>query len=62
MAFLVILKKRKKNGDKVEMLLTDADSLMYKVEAKNVYEGFSAKIKIHLISVIIKKIQNITMM
>ena len=44
------------------MLLTDADSLMYKVEAKNVYEGFSAKIKIHLISVIIKKIQNITVM
>ena len=27
-------------GDKAEMLLTDTDSLTYKVEAENVYENF----------------------
>ena len=29
-----------KNGDKAEMLITDSDSLMYKTEAENLYEGF----------------------
>ena len=27
-------------GDKAEMLLTDTDSLTYKIEAENVYENF----------------------
>ena len=27
-------------GDKAEMLLTDNNSLMYKIEAENVYEDF----------------------
>ena len=29
-----------KYGDKVEMLLTDSDCLMYKIEAENIYEDF----------------------
>ena len=33
---------------------------MYKVEAENVYEGFSTKIKIYLILEITQKIENIT--
>ena len=31
---------KNKYGDKAEMLLTDTDSLMYKIEAENVYEDF----------------------
>ena len=52
---------KSKHGDKAEMLLTDTDSLTYKVEAENVYE-YSAKIKSYLNSVITQNIQNITIM
>ena len=31
---------KNKYGNKVEMLLTDTDSFMYKIEAVNVYEDF----------------------
>ena len=31
---------KNKYGDKAEMLLADIDSLMYKIEAENVYENF----------------------
>ena len=31
---------KNKYGDDAEMLLTDSDSLIYKIEARNVYEKF----------------------
>ena len=49
---------KNKYGDKAEMLLTDTGSLIYKIETENVYEDLN--IKSFLTSVIIRKIQNIT--
>ena len=46
-------------GDKFEMLLTNTDSLMYKVEAEKVYEELY-KDNSYLTSEITQKIQNIT--
>ena len=48
----------KKYVDKAEMLLTDTGSLIYKIETENVYGDLN--IKSFLTSVIIRKIQNIT--
>ena len=49
---------KNKYGDTAEMLLTDTGSLIYKIETENVYEDLN--IKSFLTSVIIRKIQNIT--
>ena len=49
---------KNKYGDKAEMLVTDTGSLIYKIETENVYEDLN--IKSFLTSVIIRKIQNIT--
>ena len=48
---------KNKCGDKTQILMTDTKSLMYKIEAENIYED----VKSILASVIIQKIQNITM-
>ena len=50
---------KNKYDDKAEMLLTDTDSLMYKIEADNVLKTYT-KIKSNLTSAITQKIQNIT--
>ena len=49
---------KNKYVDKAEMLLTDTGSLIYKIETENIYEDLN--IKSFLTSVIIRKIQNIT--
>ena len=46
---------KNKCGGKTEMLLTDIDSFMYKIEAENVYEAF-IKIKSYLTYVFTQKI------
>ena len=50
---------KNKNGNKDEMLLTDTDRLMCKIDAENVCEDF-CKDKAYLTSIITQKIENIT--